>query len=225
MRISRRELAALTGAALVFRARHARAADADIFVPGQNLPANLDPHQILDVGATGYALNGYDNLYRYEDNPPKMQPWLAESHTVSPNGLIWDLKLRPGVKFHDGSELTADDVVYSFRRLLAIGKAPSAPFLPILKPDSVTAPDRYSVRFQLDKTYGPFFATIPMVFIVNPRAVKPHEKDGDWGAGWLASNEAGSGAYRLVPSTYVPLEHVDMEKYNDMLEQIGRAHV
>ena len=215
MRISRRELAALTGAALVFRARHARAADADIFVPGQNLPANLDPHQILDVGATGYALNGYDNLYRYEDNPPKMQPWLAESHTVSPNGLIWDLKLRPGVKFHDGSELTADDVVYSFRRLLAIGKAPSAPFLPILKPDSVTAPDRYSVRFQLDKTYGPFFATIPMVFIVNPRAVKQHEKDGDWGAGWLASNEAGSGAYRLIPSTYVPLEHVDMEKYDD----------
>ena len=50
MRISRRELAALTGAALVFRARHAKAADADIFVPGQNLPANLDPHQILDIG-------------------------------------------------------------------------------------------------------------------------------------------------------------------------------
>jgi peptide/nickel transport system substrate-binding protein len=215
MRISRREFGALTGAAQVFRAPHAKAADADIFVPGQNLPANLDPHQILDVGATGYALNGYDNLYRYEDNPPKMQPWLAESHTVSPNGLIWDLKLRPGVKFHDGSELTADDVVYSFRRLLAIGKAPSAPFLPILKPDSVTAQDRYSVRFQLDKTYGPFFATIPMVFIVNPRAVKQHEKDGDWGAGWLASNEAGSGAYRLIPSTYVPLEHVDMEKYDD----------
>jgi peptide/nickel transport system substrate-binding protein len=123
-----------------------------------------------------------------------MQPWLAESHTVSPNGLIWDFKLRAGVKFHDGSELTADDVVYSFRRILAVGKAPSAPFLPILKPDSVTTPDRYSVRFQLDRTHGPFFATIPMVFI-NPRAVKQHEKDGDWErAGSL--NEAGSGAYR-----------------------------
>ncbi len=173
MRISRRGFAALAGAALVFRVARAKSADADIFVPGQNLPANLDPHQILDVGATGYALNGYDNLYRYEDNPPKMQPWLAESHTVSPNGLIWDLKLRPGVKFHDGSELTADDVVYSFQRLLAIGKAPSAPFLPILKPASVTAPDRYSVQFRLDKAYGPFFATIPMVSIVNPRPPLP----------------------------------------------------
>ena len=117
--------------------------------------------------------------------------------------------------FHDGSELTADDIVYSFQRLLAIGQAPSAPFLPILKPDSVTVQGRYSVRFQLDKPYGPFFAMIPMVFIVNPRVVKTHKKDGDWGAGWLASNEADSGAYRLIPSTYVPLEHVDMEKSED----------
>jgi peptide/nickel transport system substrate-binding protein len=56
---------------------------------------------------------------------------------------------------------------------------------------------------------------IPMVFIVNPRAVKPHEEAGDWGARWLASNEAGSGAYRLIPSSYLPLEHADVEKYDD----------
>jgi peptide/nickel transport system substrate-binding protein len=215
MRISRREFATLAGAAMVVGPASARAGAPNIFVPGFNLPANLDPHQILDVGATGYALNAYDNLYRYEDNPPKMQPWLAAGHAVSPDGLVWDFKLRPGVKFHDGTEVTADDVVYSVRRLLAIGKAPSAPFLPILKPSSVTAPDRYSVRFQLDQPYGPFFAMIPMVAIVNPRVVRRHEKDGDWAAGWLASNQAGSGAYRLIPETYVPLEHVDMERNED----------
>jgi peptide/nickel transport system substrate-binding protein len=212
MRISRREFAALAGAAMVLGPARSRAATPNIFIPGFNLPANLDPHQILDVGATGYALNAYDNLYRYEDNPPKMQPWLALGHTVSSDGLVWDFKLRQGIKFHDGSDLTADDVVYSFRRLLGIGKAPSAPFLPILKPSSVTALDRNLVRFQLDRAYGPFFAMIPMVAIVNPRVLQLHEKDGDWAAGWLASNEAGSGAYRLIPETYVPLEHVDMEK-------------
>jgi peptide/nickel transport system substrate-binding protein len=215
MRISRREFATLAGAAMVVGPARARAAAPNIMVLGFNLPANLDPHQILDVGATDYALNAYDNLYRYEDNPPKTQPWLAEGHTVSSDGLVWDFKLRQGVKFHDGSEVTADDVVYSVHRLLAIGKAPSAPFLPILKPNSVRAPDRYLVRFQLDRSYGPFFAMIPMIVIVNPRVVQLHEKDGDWAAGWLASNEAGSGAYRLIPETYVPLEHVDMERNED----------
>jgi peptide/nickel transport system substrate-binding protein len=139
MSISRREFGVLGAAALAFRARHANAGERDVFVFGQDLPANLDPHQILDLGMTGYALNTYDNLYRYEDNPPKMQPWLAISHTSSPDGLVWDFKLRQGVKFHDGSELAADDVVYSVQRLLGIGRAPAAPFLPILKPESVTA--------------------------------------------------------------------------------------
>jgi peptide/nickel transport system substrate-binding protein len=144
-----------------------------------------------------------------------MQPWLAVSHTSSPDGLVWDFKLRQGVRFHDGSELVADDVVYSVQRLLGIGRAPAAPFLPILKPDSVTAPDRYTVRFMLDQPYSPFFGMIPMVFIVNPRTIKPHGDGDDWGSRWLASNEAGSGAYRLIPSTYLPLEHADLEKYDD----------
>ena len=74
MSISRREFGVLGAAALAFRARHASAGERDVFVFGQDLPANLDPRQILDLGMTGYALNTYDNLYRYEDNPPKMQP-------------------------------------------------------------------------------------------------------------------------------------------------------
>ena len=46
---------------------------------------------------------------------------------MTPDGLTWEFKLRPGVKFHDGSEVSADDVVYSFKRVLAIGKAPRGP--------------------------------------------------------------------------------------------------
>jgi peptide/nickel transport system substrate-binding protein len=217
MQISRREFGALAAAALAFRAARAGAADAGAgaFVAGMDLPANLDPAQILDVQATMYALNAYDNLYRYEGNPPEMRPWLATGHTVSIDGLIWEFKLRQGIKFHDGSELTAEDVVYSYQRLLAIGRAPAAPLQPVLKQDSVSAPDRYTVRFALAQPYGPFFAMIPMVAIINPRAIKPHEENGDWGAKWLASNEAGSGAYRLIPEGYMPLERADLEKFDD----------
>ena len=80
----------------------------------------LDPHAAFDVGRVAVRLNLYDGLYRWLDNPPKLEPWLAESHTVSDDGLNWEFKLRPGLKFHDGSPLTAEDVVYSFRRVLAL---------------------------------------------------------------------------------------------------------
>jgi peptide/nickel transport system substrate-binding protein len=223
MRLSRREFAAITAAAALVPSWRALAGAPDILVLGQNMPANLDPHQVLDLGATVNAINGYDNLFRYLDNPAKTQPWLAESHTMSPDGLTWDFKLRRGVKFHDGSELTADDVVYSFQRVLGIGKAPAAPFLPILKADSVSATDRYAVRIQLERPYGPFFGMLPIVAIVNSRLVREHAKNGDWAAGWLPSNEAGSGSYRTIPASYIPNERVDMERFPDHF--MGWGHI
>jgi peptide/nickel transport system substrate-binding protein len=199
-------------AAVLVTAMPARAAQPGTLVSGANLPANLDPHQIFDVPMLLYGLNVYDNLYRYEDNPPELKPWLAQSHTVSPNGTTWEFKLRRGVKFHDGSELTAEDVVYSFRRVLAIGKAPAGAFKPVLKPENVTAPDKYTVRFVLDKPYAPFLSAVPIVAIVNSRVVKAHETNKDWAAAWLASNSAGSGAYQLDPSTYRSRERVDLKR-------------
>ena len=89
------------------------------------LPINLDPHQVYDVPMQSMMLNAYDNLYRYQNDPPQIVPWLAESHTVSDDGLLWEFKLRPNIKFHDGSAMTAEDVVYSFRRVLALGTGAS----------------------------------------------------------------------------------------------------
>ncbi len=77
---------------------------------------NLDPHAIFDVGRAASRINFYDGLYRWVDNPPKMIPWLAESYTASADGKVWTFNLRKGAKFHDGSEFTADDVIYSIER-------------------------------------------------------------------------------------------------------------
>ena len=137
-------LAAL--AALMAVAPPAVAGPPGVLVTGDNLPANVDPHQIFDVPMQFYSLNTYDNLYRYQGNPPKLEPWLARSHTVSADGLTWEFKLRTDAKFHDGSALVADDVVYSFKRVLAIGKGPSGAFKPVLKPDNITAPAGRSAR-------------------------------------------------------------------------------
>jgi peptide/nickel transport system substrate-binding protein len=216
MDITRRDVGALAIGALMATAAQAtpaRAAESDTLVSGDNIPRNLDPHQIFDVPMQGYALNTYDNLYRYEGNPPKLLPWLATSHTASADGLTWEFKLQPGSTFHDRSAITAEDVVYSFRRVLALGKAPAAAFLPVLKPEGVSATDRSTVRFRLEHAYAPFLAAIPLVSIVNPRVLRGHEKGGDWGAEWLASNEAGSGAYILDPKTYLPLQRIDLGRF------------
>jgi peptide/nickel transport system substrate-binding protein len=193
----------------------ARAADATTLVSGFQLPANLDPHQVFDVPMQAMMLNTYDNLYRYQSDPPEIVPWLAESYTASPDGLTWDFRLRSGVKFHDDSEMTAEDVVYSFRRVLALALGPAGAFLKILKPENVTAPEKLVVRFKLESAYAPFFAAIPSVCVVNPRVVKAHEKDGDWGKAYVASNDAGSGPYKIVSEGYRPLENLDMEIFDD----------
>src|SRR5258705_3253007 len=209
--LGRRQIGGLAAGALVAGTLPARAADSSTLVSGVQLPANLDPHQVFDVPMQAMMFNAYDNLYRYQNEPPEIVPWLAESHTASADGLVWDFKLRPGIKFHDGSEMTAEDVVYSFHRVLALALAPAGACVKILKPENVTAPDPLVVRFKLETSYAPFFAAIPSISIVNPRAIKAKEIDGDWGKTWLASNGAGSGAYRIVPAGYRPLEFLDME--------------
>src|SRR4051812_12555385 len=65
----------------------------------------VDPNVLFGIAWVAVPLNLYDGLMRWEDNPPKLEPWLAESHTTSADGLLYTFKLRHGVKFHDGSEL------------------------------------------------------------------------------------------------------------------------
>ncbi|MGE3536697.1 MAG: ABC transporter substrate-binding protein [Candidatus Tectimicrobiota bacterium] len=169
------------------------------FVSTWNAPDILDPHVKYDVGAAAFNLNLYDNLLRYAGNPPVIVPWLAESETVSDDGRTWTFHLRRGVKFHDGSELTAQAVHFSFTRLLALGKAPAGVFKRMgLSADKIVVRDPYTVEFRLTQAFGPFRVALPIVSIVNPALIKAHEQNSDWAEAWLAQNEAGSGAYRLV---------------------------
>jgi peptide/nickel transport system substrate-binding protein len=159
----------------------------------------LDPHVKYDLNATFFTLNMYDNLLRYQGNPPEIVPWLAESYDVADDGRKWTFHLRRGVQFHDGSEVTAEAVRFSFERLLTLGKGFSGIFKRMgLTSDKVRAVDSHTVEMHLDQSYGPFRAAIPTVCIVNPAVIKAHEENGDWAEKWLASHEAGSGAYSLV---------------------------
>jgi peptide/nickel transport system substrate-binding protein len=218
-----RDLRVLAGAAALAlgtltAAGPARAEDT-VLKWGDNLPQSIDPHAVYDVPAGFIRLNAYDTLLRYEGNPPEIKPWLALSYTASADSKDWLFQLRQDVKFHDGSALTSADVVYSFRRVLGLNRATAGAFKPILKPENVTAEGPYTVRMRLETPYAPFLAALPIVAIVNQKLVEAHSvtADGksDWGEPWLAANDAGSGAFKVVPGSFKPLDSLDFEWFPD----------
>jgi len=226
MRLRAKALRLMSGAAIaiasVFVAPTVQAQQRPL-VWGDTLPATLDPHAIFDVPSQFVLLNAYDGLYRYQGNPPRLVPWLAESHTTSADGLTWEFTLRAGIKFQDGSDMTAEDVVYSFRRLLGMNRAPAAAFSPVLKPENVTASGPRSIRFVLSRPYAPFLSAIPLVAVVNPRVLGANVVNNDWGAAWLAANTAGSGAYKIDPATYQARVSMDLARFPGHF--MGWSHV
>lgn len=174
---------------------------------------NLDPHLVYDVSRIASRLNLYDGLYRWQNNPPEIVPWVAEGLQISEDGLIWTFKLRKGVTFHDGSEVTAEAVKYSMERLLALGQGAAPLFKEVVGKGSTRVIDPYTVEFTLSKPFSPFLSIVPELHIVNPALCKAHENGNDWGSKWLASNEAGSGSYQLT--AYDPAVGFTMKRFED----------
>jgi peptide/nickel transport system substrate-binding protein len=80
-------------------------------------PDTLDPQKTSNYFSFQVLENVFDTLVEPDENL-EMQPALAESWELSDDQLTWTFTLRDGVTFHDGSEFTADDVVYSFNRII-----------------------------------------------------------------------------------------------------------
>ena len=83
----------------------------------QNEWAGLDPHATSSYSSYQILNNVLEGLTFYDDDM-NLVPWLAESWEQSEDGLTWTFKLREGVKFSNGREMTAEDVKWSFERLI-----------------------------------------------------------------------------------------------------------
>lgn len=122
-------------------------------------PETLDPALGYDTASNEVIQNIYEPLVFYDGiHTDRFVPMLAESWTVSEDGVAYTFKIRSGVKFHEGQDLTAEDVAYSFQRGLLFGgrSGPqwllSEPFFGIgrdditcLVDDCISADDRMSL--------------------------------------------------------------------------------
>src|SRR5207248_9321999 len=117
-------------------------------------PPHFDIHQSGTFGTLGAMAPMFDNLIRHDprDSGKTIIPDLAHSWEISKDGKTYTFFLRQGVQFHDGAELTAEDVKATFDR---ISKPPSGISIPrsiLFKAVSeITAPDKYTVQFKLSE--------------------------------------------------------------------------
>jgi len=179
---------------------------------------SLDPAEVFEMASVEIIANSYALLVRFNpDDPVNVLPELATSWTVSEDGLHYQFDLREGVKFSSGNVLSAEDVAFSFERVVKLDKSPSFLLTQFgLTGDNVTdrakATAPLSFELTVDKPYAPSFvlnvltssvaAIVDKKFVMEKaQAVAPSEAyayETDFGNGFLKNNYAGAGAYKIM---------------------------
>ncbi len=170
----------------------------------------LDPAYETDGNSFMICDNIYEALVFYMDESTALEPGLAESWEISPDGKTYTFNLRKGVTFHDGTPFNADAVVFSIGRMMKDRKVkffgPGWDIPPQERPpeywvsmemddtiDSIEAVDDYTVVFKLKRVEAPFLANMGMDFadIISPAAFTKNPKE-------FLRNPVGTGPFKFV---------------------------
>ena len=149
-------------------------------------PRTLDPALAIQGDEYMIMQNIFDNLVRI-DEKLQPQPQLATRWTADDQGKTWTFALRPGVKFHHGKPLTAQDVVFTVERILDPKTAsPGRSVLGTI--EKVEAVDAGTVRFRLTAPY----ADLPIALGATFGRILPSDR-----ADKIASEPSGTGPFRF----------------------------
>lgn len=154
---------------------------------------SIDPHWNNSGPNVSLSTHIFEPL-TLTDRNGRLVPGLATSwRAVDP--LTWEFKLRPGVRFHDGSELTADDVVFSIERPKTLQGSPAS-FTSFVRPiTEVVAVDKQTVRVRTAAPHVLVPYDLNSIFIVSRKAASGAAGNADFDSGRAA---IGTGPYKLV---------------------------
>ena len=160
-----------------------------------------DPQKPTDFPGAILMVNLYDYLV-FPKPGGGLEPSLAKSWTISPDGLTYTFVLRDDVSFHDGTKFSAKDVVFTIKRMQTLKRGVAFLFASV---KNVEAVDPTTVKFELSQPFSPFVAALARLAILDADLVTKNFKpegnfgeNGDYGQAFLSSTDAGSGPYRLV---------------------------
>lgn len=166
--------------------------DSGLIEAGLSYPLSTGFDPMITSGATPYAANMhiFEGLVDLDPVTLEARPALATEMPKKINATTYRATLRKGATFHDGSAVTAQDVVFSFERILDPKNASlMAQFVPFI--DTVEAVDEGTVEFKLKHPFALFPSRIAVARIVPKKIVEPDPKAFD-------AKPVGSGPYKFV---------------------------
>ena len=181
-------------AAFVFAALHGFGAWAEALRIGLSSDVTaIDPHWNNSGPNVSLATHIFEPLTLTDKNG-RLIPGLATSwRAVDP--LTWEFKLRQGVKFHDGSEMTADDVVFSLERPTTLQGSPAS-FASFVRPVvGRTVVDKYTVRITTGAPHVLVPYDLNSIMIVSKKAAGTNAGNADFDSGKAA---IGTGPFKLI---------------------------
>ena len=160
-------------------------------------PAPLDPDTYYEAIGLPLMTAMYEGLVTYAPNSPKIEPQLATSWNISPDGKTYEFTLRKGVQFSDGSSFDAAAAKASFQRRIDLEGGPSY-MLEAVKSMETKGSDTFIVH--LEHPVAPFMDYLASPYgpvMTSPKAVSEHEVKEDHAAAWIGSHSAGTGPYMI----------------------------
>jgi peptide/nickel transport system substrate-binding protein len=201
--------AALAGS-LAFHVAHA---DSTLVVGIAADPTGLDPEAVLNNTSGFVMATIYDSLVKYKPGTVEPEPGLASSWAVSEDGLSYRFKLRPSVKFQDGTPFNTDTYIQGIQRLLdkqspiyIYNTGHVEGYIDFTYGDvaSLNKIDDQTVEFKMKKPNAPFVTSLAMVWngVVSPTAAAKYGKD-------FRNHPVGSGPFifkEWKPRDYISLD-------------------